>query len=277
MFRFICSPFMPRPVTSPGGASSVGRLPLQGRHILSHCGSSDHQSSRNRVSLPISQTERSHSNSHLRKPTVYWTGSGVEARCRERSDLTGGANRSIQHFRGGFSQRSSSCSCFNLNDQFSLSGWGGGACIYTESHQYSDWGGVLELVSLHFTSMSIIGSMVHFGHPLLLRTYGISYRILPERTVRRLGIKCRVVNKSLARSDTYKISSSRHLPLRRILNIIMSWFYSVLDEIYRNESKSIKHRLSYFITHKLINLNWFSIYQLLLLYSTLPYIWTTSK
>jgi len=54
----------------------------------------------------------------------------------------------------------------------------------------------------------------------------------------------------------------------------MSWFYSVLDEIYRNESyhfKSIKHRSSYFITHKLINLNWFSIYQLLLLYSTQIY------
>ena len=34
-------------------------------------------------------------------------------------------------------------------------------------------GHVLELVSLHSTSMSIIGSMVYFGHPVLLRTYGI--------------------------------------------------------------------------------------------------------
>ena len=32
---------------------------------------------------------------------------------------------------------------------------------------------MLELVSLHSTSMSIIGSMVYFGHPVLLRTYGI--------------------------------------------------------------------------------------------------------
>ena len=103
--------------------------------------------------------------------------------------------------------------------------------------------GLLELVSLHSASMSIIGSMVYFGHPVLLRTSGISYRILPERTVRRLGIKCRVVNKSLAEATLTKChhsgESSRHSPLRRILNIkvdiIMSGFYSVLDEIYRNE------------------------------------------
>ena len=54
---------------------------------------------------------------------------------------------------------------------------------------------LLELVSLHSTSMSIIGSMIYFGHPVLLRTSGISYRILSERTVRRLEIKCRVINK----------------------------------------------------------------------------------
>ena len=63
--------------------------------------------------------------------------------------------------------------------------------------------GVLELVSLHSTSMTI-GSMVYFGRPVLLRTSGISYRILPERTVRRLGIKCRVVNKSLAEATLTK-------------------------------------------------------------------------
>ena len=73
---------------------------------------------------------------------------------------------------------------------------------------------MLELVSLHSTSMNIIGSMVYFDLlPVLLRTSGISYLILPERTVRRLGIKCRVVNKSLAEA-TYKISSSRRSPLR---------------------------------------------------------------
>ena len=94
----------------------------------------------------------------------------------------------------------------------------------------------MELVLLHSTSMSIIGSMVYFGHPVPLRTSGISYRILPERTVRRLGIKCRVVNKSLAEATlTYKMPSSRRSPLRRILNIIMSGFYPVLDENYRNE------------------------------------------
>ena len=56
--------------------------------------------------------------------------------------------------------------------------------------------------------------------------------------------------------------------------ISISGFYSVLDEIYRNKLyyfKSTKRRLSYFITHKLINLNLFSIYQLLLLYSTQIY------
>ena len=63
---------------------------------------------------------------------------------------------------------------------------------------------LLELVSLHSTSMSIIGSMVYFGHPVLLCTSGISYRILPERTVRWLGIKCRVVNKSFAEATLTK-------------------------------------------------------------------------
>ena len=63
---------------------------------------------------------------------------------------------------------------------------------------------MLELVSLHSTSMSIIGSMVYFGHPLLLRTYGISYRTLPERTVRRLGIKRRLINKNIAEATLAK-------------------------------------------------------------------------
>ena len=68
--------------------------------------------------------------------------------------------------------------------------------------------------------------------------------------------------------------SSRRSSLRRILNIIMSGFYSVLDEIYRNEPYYFilaKRQLPYLNTHKLINLNWFSIYQLLLLYSTQIY------
>ena len=105
---------------------------------------------------------------------------------------------------------------------------------------------MLELVSLHSTSMSIIGSMVYFGHPVLLRTSSISYRQTVGNKVSGRG-----------RSDTYKISSSRRSPLRRILNIIMSGFYSVLDEIYRNKLyyfRLTKRRLSYLNTHKLINL-----------------------
>ena len=53
-------------------------------------------------------------------------------------------------------------------------------------------------------------------------SYGISYRILPERTVRRLGIKCRVVNKSLAEGT---LTKCHHRDVR----------HSVLDEIYRNK------------------------------------------
>ena len=147
----------------------------------------------------------------------------------------------------------------------------GGACIYTESHQYSDWGGVLELVSLHSTSMSIIGSMVYFGHPVLLRTSGISHRILPERTVRRLGIKCRVVNKSWTEATLtkYHHRDVYHSGEYCISSWVVSTQFSMKTiETNHITCKSIKHRLPYFITHKLINLNWFSIYQLLLLYST---------
>ena len=57
---------------------------------------------------------------------------------------------------------------------------------------------------------------------------------------------------------------------------ISSWVVSTQFSMKSIETnhiyfKSIKHRLPYFITHKLINLNWFSIYQLLLLYSTQIY------
>ena len=122
--------------------------------------------------------------------------------------------------------------------------------------------------------------MVYFGHPVLLRTSGISYRILPERTVRRLGIKCRVVNKSLPEAT---LTKCHHRNVHHSEEYwISSWVVSTQFSMKSIETnhiyfKSIKHRLPYFITHKLINLNWFSIYQLLLLYSTLSLVTDACK
>ena len=87
--------------------------------------------------------------------------------------------------------------------------------------------------------------------------------------IRWKGVKCL--------ENSYHHRDVRHSWEYWISFIIKStWLISTQFSIKSRETnhitcKSIKHRLPYFITHKLINLNWFSIYQLLLLYSTQIY------